>query len=415
LYVVRVVGTGATKATVTVKTGATPVDTIKVDAANVGTWYNKVKFVVADVDATAKTFTASVVANGIEVAKKYKVSLTAGAANYIEDAFKDVKDIVIDDLLNGAATAVPTAGEYPLVGGTNGAAATNADFITALQRFTNTDSLGINLLSVPGVSASAVVNEMLTICQNRGDAMALIDTPMGLKPQQVVDWHNGKLTGNTDYPTAPINSSFGAIYWSWLQVLNPYTNKKVWCPPSGLVGASYAYNDGVGETWFAPAGLRRGRMLKPLAVEYSPTGAERDLLYAQGNVINSIVNFAADGITIWGQRTAQRDASATDRVNVRRLMLMSRRAVAISTKFFTFEQNDAYTWNEWKNTIEPFFAGIKARRGLYDYLVQMDATTVTSDNIDRGEMPGRIFLQPTKAAEFIPVDFVLKATGASFK
>jgi phage tail sheath protein FI len=155
-------------------------------------------------------------------------------------------------------------------------------------------------------------------------------------------------------------------------------------------------------------------MVTPLAVELSPTSGERDLLYGVGNVINPIVNFAQDGITVWGQRTLQRRPSATDRVNVRRLLLMARRAVATSSAFFNFEQNDEFTWAEWVDTITPFFASIKARRGLYDFRVVMDGSTVMPHHIDSGQMPGQIFLQPTRTAEFIPIDFVLTATGATF-
>jgi phage tail sheath protein FI len=180
------------------------------------------------------------------------------------------------------------------------------------------------------------------------------------------------------------------------------------------MAAVFAHNDTVGEAWFAPAGLRRGRMVSPLAVEISPTPGERDLLYGDGNAINPIVNFAQDGITVWGQRTLQRNSSATDRVNVRRLLLMARRAVATSSAFFNFEQNDEFTWAEWKDMVEPFFASIKARRGLYEYLVVMDGSTVMSHHIDANQMPGQIFIKPTKTAEFIPIDFVLSATGASF-
>lgn len=413
MYVVRVAGAGAVKAEGTVSGGLETA--LNLEAPHVGTGYNGYKFVVSNVDAAAKTFTGAIVANGTEVIKKFAVSMDPTSENYVEDAFADaVEYIVVQDATDGTNATLPSEGEYELAGGSNGSAVGAAEVVNGLKRFTNTDTLAINLLAAPGFSQAAVISELISICEGRGDALALIDTPFGLKPQEVIDWHNGK-GGGADDPEQAINSSYAAIYWSWLKVLNPYTGKEVWTPPSGLISAVYAYNDSVAETWFAPAGLRRGRMARPLAVEYSPDGGERDALYSQGNVINSIVNFAQDGITVWGQRTAQRQPSATDRVNVRRLLLSSRRAVALSTKYFTFEQNDEFTWAEWVDMVEPFFASIKARRGLYDYMIQMDATTVTPFHQDRGEMPGRIYLKPTKTAEFISVDFIISATGAEFK
>lgn len=415
LYVVRSVGQNAKEAMVDVKdSSASTTGVLKLKAPHVGSWYNdKVKMVISNVKAESFTFDATVVVNGSEVLKKYGVSMDPLSENYVEDAFKGVEDLLVEDLLDGAKSHAPKEGTYVLTGGSNGNPVTASDIVKSLNRFTNSDTLMINLLACPGFSQAAVINEMLSICENRGDALALIDAPFGLKPQEVIKWHNGQLDG-ADYPKQALNSSYGALYWSWLKVLNPYSGKEVWTPPSGLVAAVYAHNDSVAEAWFAPAGFKRGRMVKPLEVEYSPDGGERDALYGGGSVVNPIVNFATDGITIWGQRTLQRQASATDRVNVRRLLLMARRSVALSTKYFTFEQNDEFTWEEWKDMVEPFFASIKARRGLYDYMVQMDASTVTNSHIDRGEMPGRIFLQPTKTAEFIPIDFVLTATGASF-
>ena len=417
LYFTRAVGTGTVKASAKAKDNSgTPADIVDFSAKDPGSWYNgKVVVNISNIDAPNKTFDVKVIVDGVDKTIYEGVSLLASSgSSYIESIMSGDKYVDVDDLGNGTATTVPTAQDVTLTGGADGAAVTKVEISAALNKaYTNTDSLMINLISAPGYAEASVVNTLLTIAENRGDTLALIDTPFGLKPQEAMDWHNGKLTG-TDYPTAALNSSYGALYWSWLKVNNGFTGKDIWTPPSGNIAAVYANNDNVAEEWFAPAGHRRGHMSLPLDVEYTPDGGERDALYSNGSAINPIVNFAQQGITVWGQRTLQRKPSATDRVGVRRMLLSARRAVALSSQYVVFEQNDEFTWNEWKSMIEPYFESIKARRGLYDFKVIMDRTTVTDDAIDRGEMPGQILLKPTKAAEFMPLDFTLMSTGASF-
>jgi len=253
---------------------------------------------------------------------------------------------------------------------------------------------------------------MIHICETRGDCMAIIDPPLGLDDQAVVAWHNGDSGDHQAF-----NSSYAALYWDWLEVYDAYHGTFRWVPPSGFVAGAYAYNDNVGEAWFAPAGFIRGRLLKAIRTRpnNNPNLGSRDYMYSGGNAVNPIVNFPQDGITIWGQRTLQRRPSATDRVNVRRLLLYVRKAIVRSSRYLVFEQNDVATWLQWKSMIAPFLDNIRSRRGLYDFRVLMDETTVTPEDIDNNRMPGKVLLKPTKAAEFIPIDFVLYKTGVGFE
>lgn len=283
---------------------------------------------------------------------------------------------------------------------------------SGLQAFANPDTFDVSLLAIPGWTEPSVLNNLIKVCEGRSDCLGICDTPFGLKPQQVVDWSNG--AGIYDGRHQAFNSSYVAFYWSWLLVRDSSLRKDIWLPPSGFVLSCIAYNDRVAECWFAPAGLIRARIPEALAVEYSPNRPERDLLYGDQNVINSIVKFKKDGICIYGQRTAQRRATALDRVNVRRLSCYMRKIVAASTQYFVFEQNDAMTWDLWTMTVEPAIRKIKEKRGLYDYRVEMSDRTVTDYDIDTNTMPGRIQFKPTKVAEFIPLDFILLNTGAMF-
>lgn len=279
----------------------------------------------------------------------------------------------------------------------------------ALELYSNPEHININLLCIPGYAYPAAIKRALTLCEDRGDCFFLVDPPFGLTRNQVVDWHNGN---NGEF--AAFNSSFGSLYWPWVQEFDEYINQYRWLPPSGIIAGQYAYNDSVGEPWFAPAGLNRGLLQNAIKVEAEMTQADRDVLYSDGNCINPIANFEGIGIAIWGQKTLQRKSSALDRVNVRRLLLYIRKAIALSSKYVLFEQNDYLTWGNWIGMVTPFMQNILSRRGVYAFKIVMDSTTVTQEHIDANTMPGVIWLQPTKTAEFIPLDFILTKTGASF-
>jgi len=157
----------------------------------------------------------------------------------------------------------------------------------------------------------------------------------------------------------------------------------------------------VGDPWFAPAGVVRGRLTKPTNVEVSVNQGDRDSMYSGGNVVNPIVNFPQNGIIIFGQRTAQRTPTALDRVNVRRLMIQIRKILLSSTRRFVFEPNDSTTWEKITNVVNPMLDDIRRRRGLTDFKVVCDETTNTAVRVDRNELWCKVLLKPTKTAEVI--------------
>ena len=283
---------------------------------------------------------------------------------------------------------------------------------TGLQAFRNPETIDINLLLAPGMTSPAILNELIQICEERGDCMAILDSPDNYSVQQAVDWHNGQ-GAFSDHQS--FSSSYAAMYYGWLKIYDAYNNVNVWTPPSGHAAGVYAYTDFIAETWFAPAGFNRAHLVQALDVRYSPQQGERDFMYGNQNALNPIVKFPKDGITIWGQRTLQRAPTALDRVNVRRLLLYMRKVVATAVKYLTFEPNDEFTWRQFTLLVDPFCQQVKSRRGIYDFAVICDNTTNTPDLIDQNIMTGRIYLKPTKTAEVINVDFVLTSTGARFE
>lgn len=282
-----------------------------------------------------------------------------------------------------------------------------------LQCFRNKETLDINIICAPGHWEDIVQAELIDIASTRYDAIAVLDPPQGLSVQDVMAYHNGTLPG-TNYPEKALNSSYAALYYPWVQITNIYTQEKEWIPPSGLICGVYAYNDREGQPWFAPAGLNRGMIEPAIKVERDLTEGHRDALYGNDNAINPIINYKNNGIVVWGQRTLQRMDSALDRVNVRRLMLLIRKSIAATTAYLVFEQNDELTWRRFKGMVNPYLESIKNARGLYDYKVVMDETTVTDYYKDLNMMPGKVFIKPTKVAEFIEIDFILTSSGANF-
>lgn len=395
-----------------------------VRAASKGTYGNALRVVASD-GQEAGTFKLTVYSGDsgpVVDAWDNLVKDNALSENYVTTKINDNSEwIYIVD--NDTIFTQPMKGTvYSLAGGSDGLdTVADADYIgqntpglkTGMQIFANAEEIDLNLLAVPGISSAAVINEMLLICTIRQDTFCIIDPPLGLSVQQVVDWHNG--AGSYSDHQA-FNSYFGALYWPWTRIYDAVNRQSVWVPPSGLVSGVYAYTDYTTETWFAPAGLNRGHLIQPEKLETrSPDLGERDLMYGNQNAVNPIVKFPKDGITVWGQRTLSRKPSALDRVNVVRMILYLRKVISTAARYLVFEPNDPITWADLVNRVEPYLESVKARRGLYDFKVICDNTTNPPDAIDRNEMRAVIALKPVKAAEFIQLDFVVTNTGTKFE
>lgn len=278
-------------------------------------------------------------------------------------------------------------------------------YIKALNILSNADEYDINLIVTPGILNefhSSVTERAIEICENRGDAFYIMDGfNISASVSEVV-------AGVSD-----INTNYAATYYPWVKMQDSVSKKLVWVPPSVAVAGVYAQNDTLGYEWFAPAGLNRGGIPEATQVYFRLTSAERDQLYL--NRINPIAQFPNVGVTVWGQKTLQTKASALDRINVRRLLIAAKKYIASATKYLVFEQNTTQTRNRFLNIVNPYLESVKSRQGLYAFKAVMDETLNTPDLIDRNILYGQIYLQPTKTAEFIIIDFNIQATGASFE
>ena len=209
-----------------------------------------------------------------------------------------------------------------------------------------------------------------------------------------------------------IDSSYAATYYPWVKILDPRNNRPTWVPPSVVMPGVIAFNDSTAAPWYAPAGLNRGGLTIATQTYKNLSPAQKGDLYEAR--INPIANFPNLGIAVWGQKTLQARPSALDRVNVRRLLIAVKKYIASATQYLVFEQNTDATRKRFESIVNPYLDGVKRQQGLYAFRVKMDAENNTPDLIDQNILYGQIFLQPTRTAEFIILDFNIQPTGASF-
>jgi uncharacterized protein len=281
---------------------------------------------------------------------------------------------------------------------------TGSDYTVMLNLLANADEYQYNVISVPGlnrISSATQITTLVSNAQNRGDNIAVVDmVPYGTALATVTTQALG------------MDTSYGTTYWPWVQAADPDSGNAVWVPASTLIPAVYAFNDNSTEAWFAPAGFNRGGLSTVVRAERKLTQGDRDSLY-QGNV-NPIATFPNQGVVVFGQKTLQKKASALDRVNVRRLLIELKGYISQIADNLIFEQNTIATRNSFLSQVNPYLASVQQRQGLYAFKVVMDDSNNTADVIDRNELIGQIYLQPTKTAEFIYLDFNLTPTGATF-
>ena len=273
----------------------------------------------------------------------------------------------------------------------------------AISLLSNTDEYDFNVLITPGINQinnSTQIASATSAVAGRGDAIYVADMAA----------FNGNLSSVTSAADA-INSSYVATYWTWVQVRDAL-GRIVWVPASTMIPGVYANNDRVGAEWFAPAGFTRGGIAGVLNVEQKLSPANKDALYAAG--VNPIAFFPNNGIVIYGQKTLQKNPSALDRVNVRRLLINLKRFTRNEALNLVFEQNTNSTRDKFLKVVNPYLTSVVRGQGLYAFQVIMDDTNNTADVIDRNELVGQILLQPTKAIEFISIDFTITPSGVVF-
>jgi hypothetical protein len=287
---------------------------------------------------------------------------------------------------------------------TNTQGLTGADYNSMIALLGNPEAYQFNVLFTPGLLNDTHPTQITNIISNtisRGDNMFVIDLGVySTSLSEAVTQANSK------------DTSYAATYWPWVRIIDPSTGKHVWVPASTVVPGVYAFNDKVSAPWFAPAGINRGGLNTVLQAQYKLTQGQRDTLYS--NNINPIATLPKQGVVVYGQKTLQKSQSALDRVNVRRLMIELKSYIRQIADTIVFEQNTISTRNSFIARVNPYLEAIQQKQGLYAYQVVMDDSNNGPAVIDRNQLIGQIYIQPTRTAEFISLDFILQPTGAEF-
>ena len=294
------------------------------------------------------------------------------------------------------------------ISNTNIQGLTPTDYSSSISLLNNKDDYNFNVIVAPGLIADSTfaahitqVNSLVSLAENRQDCIAVID----------VSKYGSTVSATTNSVSA-FDSSYAATYWPWLQAVDPTSGQTTWSPASAFIPGVYSFTDSSSEPWFAPAGLIRGALGNVIRAERKLTSGNRDTLYSAN--VNPIATFPGRGVVVFGQKTLQVRASALDRVNVRRLLITLKSFITQVADNLVFEQNTISTRNNFLSQVNPYLESVQQRQGLYAFKVVMNETNNTPDVVDRNELVGAIYLQPTKTAEFIILDFNVLPTGVEF-
>ena len=322
--------------------------------------------------------------------EQYTASIPVAASGTFGDA--------VGTILTG------TGKYYQEIDGTDSQGLVGTDYTDAFNLLANKDDYRYNLISAPGLyqaDYSSVLNTLISNTENRGDNIVILD----------LEAYDSSITAVVG-TAASKDSSYAASYWPWCMVTDPDSGQRVWVPGGTLIPGVYASNDRTAEAWFAPAGINRGGLGAVVQAERKLTQANRDTLY-QGKV-NPIATFPGRGVVVFGQKTLQTQASALDRINVRRLLISLKNYISQVADNLVFEQNTAATRNIFLANVNPYLESVQQRQGLYAFKVFMNESNNGPDVVDRNELRGAIYVQPTKTAEFVYLDFNILPTGAEF-
>jgi len=295
----------------------------------------------------------------------------------------------------------------------------------AVNMASDPERLQYNMVTIPGVTQPLVTDYLLETVEDRADALAIVDLPLVYLPASDSNASEETRRNFTvkqavdNLQSRSINNSYGATYLPWVMIRDTNTNRTLWVPPSVPALGSLSFTDRNAAPWFAPAGFTRGGLsegaggLPVLDVTRRLTSDNRDSLYE--NNINPIAKFPAEGIVIFGQKTLQQTASALDRINVRRLMIFLKREISFIASRLLFGPNVPATWANFTSQAQPLLKNVKAQFGVDDFRIVLDESTTTPDLVDRNIIYAKLFIKPTRAAEYFAIDFIVSRSGASFE
>jgi phage tail sheath protein FI len=317
----------------------------------------------------------------------------------VQDAVNKSYELLIDTLDTDA---------WSLIGGVD-AAPVDADLQNSYILFANDEETDVSLI-VAGQHSKTVGDYIIdNVTDIRKDCLVF------LSPQKasVVNNSGSEVTDIKTELASYTRSSFAVMDSGWKYMYDRYNDVYAWVPCNGDTAGTCVTTDLEADPWFSPAGVNRGQIKNAVKLAFNPKKSDRDTLYAAG--VNPIVQSAAQGVILFGDKTLLNKASAFNRINVRRLFIVIEKAIATAAKFQLFEFNDAFTRAQFRSLVEPFLRDVQGRRGVYDFRVVCDETNNTGQVIDANEFRADIFIKPAKSINFITLTFVATRTGITFE
>jgi phage tail sheath protein FI len=287
--------------------------------------------------------------------------------------------------------------------------------LLGINTFANPEAVNINVFATPGIdyvnNSNLVEDSISMVTFDRADSIYICTTPdtaMFVPVTNIADFiYPTEAVNNLD--NTGIDSNYTATYYPWILVRDTVNNTQIYIPPTNEVCRNLALTDNISFPWFATAGYTRG-LVNAVKARVKLTQEARDTLY-EGR-INPIATFSDVGTVIWGNKTLQIRQSALDRINVRRLLLQSRKLISAVAIRLLFEQNDEQVRQDFLDSVNPILDSIRRDRGLVDFRVTVSNSP---EDIDANQLVGKIYLKPTRALEFIDIEFLITPTGASFE
>jgi hypothetical protein len=297
-------------------------------------------------------------------------------------------------------------------GGVSATPSVSERWATGWSKFSDPDLVDVSLLPLGNASATLAQLVIQNVCEKRLDCIAFV-SPQQTDVENKLPYEALNSLKTFRDSTLNVSSSYAVLDSGWKYQLDNYNNVLRAMPLNADIAGLVARTEFTNEAWFSPAGFNRGQVKNVVKMAYNPTQeAHRDELYTRQ--INPVVSFPGEGTILFGDKTMQSRPSAFDRINVRRLFIVLEKAIATASKFFLFEQNDAFTRAQFKNLVVPFLKTVQQRRGITDFKVVCDETNNTGEVIDRNEFVADIFIKPTRSINFIQLNFVATRTGVNF-
>ena len=287
---------------------------------------------------------------------------------------------------------------------------------TAAKILTSDVSSRVNIVTIPGIREPSLTDYVMLRLKTFGRAFYIMDIPSydASGVRLFADSENAPNVEKTANKLAGrgVDNNYAATYFPDVTIFDAINNRPVRVPSSIAALGALGYNDSVSYPWFAPAGFNRGSLTFVSNTSVRLNQADRDYLYE--NKINPIASFPTAGFVIFGQKTLQATRSSLDRVNVRRMLLEVKRVVSEVATNIVFEQNTPATRARFVAEVVPLLSNVQAQQGIDQFRVVMDSSNNTEEDVINNILNGRIVMVPTRAVEFIAIDFIITNAGVDF-